>query len=105
MSQKIKVSEKTVKRELAVLQEKGILTREGFELEVASFASILASFSSSGDKLVTRLVTNLGTRWGQGGDITAIFTANITAIICCIAWGNIHLNLECRYKINVEPCG
>jgi ATP-dependent DNA helicase RecG len=29
MSQKIKVSEKTIKRELAVLQEKGILTREG----------------------------------------------------------------------------
>lgn len=49
MSQKIKVSEKNVKRELAVLQEKGILTREGFELEDASLASILASFSSSGD--------------------------------------------------------
>ena len=29
MSQKIKVSEKTIKRELAILQEKGILTREG----------------------------------------------------------------------------
>ena len=49
ISQKIKVSEKNVKRELAVLQEKGILTREGFELEDASLASILASFSSSGD--------------------------------------------------------
>ena len=36
ISQKIKVSEKNVKRELAVLQEKGILTREGFELEDAS---------------------------------------------------------------------
>ena len=49
ISQKIKVSEKNVKRELAVLQEKGILTREGFELEDASLASILASFSSYGD--------------------------------------------------------
>ena len=29
MTQKIKVSEKTIKRELANLQEKGILTREG----------------------------------------------------------------------------
>jgi DeoR/GlpR family transcriptional regulator of sugar metabolism len=29
MSLKIKVPEKTVKQELAVLQEKGILTREG----------------------------------------------------------------------------
>ncbi|MBO7589310.1 MAG: DeoR family transcriptional regulator [Bacteroidaceae bacterium] len=29
MTQKINVSEKTIKRELAFLQEKGILTREG----------------------------------------------------------------------------
>jgi predicted HTH transcriptional regulator len=29
MTQKVKVSEKTIKRELATLQEKGILTREG----------------------------------------------------------------------------
>ena len=29
MAQKINVSEKTIKRELAFLQEKGILTREG----------------------------------------------------------------------------
>ena len=29
MTQKAKVSEKTIKRELATLQEKGILTREG----------------------------------------------------------------------------
>ena len=29
MPQKTKVSEKTIKRELATLQEKGILTREG----------------------------------------------------------------------------
>ncbi|MBO7069260.1 MAG: DeoR family transcriptional regulator [Bacteroidaceae bacterium] len=29
MYQKIKVSDKTIKRELAVLQEKGVLTREG----------------------------------------------------------------------------
>ena len=29
MTQKTKVSEKTIKRELATLQEKGILTREG----------------------------------------------------------------------------
>ena len=29
MTQKINVSEKTIKRELAILQEKGILSREG----------------------------------------------------------------------------
>jgi len=29
MAQKVKVSEKTIKRELAVLQENGILTRKG----------------------------------------------------------------------------
>lgn len=33
MTQKAKVSEKTIKRELATLQEKGILTREGCRKE------------------------------------------------------------------------